>query len=158
MVFQCVYPQTGEVSTRFTSFFSDESIGDFFPAFKELIGTNNFEDVITQHIEAELVKIKHLNFIPTRGTQQTVRQTGPNTIFIRGLVTRADLKIVEHFATEEYVYNTNVTMEFFDLASGEVYYTRTLTGQVFDEKSKGEGIAVTHHPHSVETKSQFCSS
>ena len=140
-----IYSTEKEVATRFTDFFIGGASTDFHPSFTTMSSDADFSRDVTQWVQAALGSIPHLNFIPLdpslTGAAKVSTKVEPSTLFIRGLVTRGDIKKVAHFSTDEYVVSTNVTLEFFDLVSGEVFYTRTLTGQVFEEKPKGSALS-----------------
>ena len=138
------YASEVPVASRFTSFFMGGASTGFHPSFAALSEDTAFTEEATQWVQAALSAVPHLNFTPLgRGPAGGVKVSAkvePNTLFIRGLVSRADIKKVAHFSTDEYVFSTNVTLEFFDLVSGEVFYTRTLTGQVFKETPRGREL------------------
>lgn len=137
------FAQNNKISLRFTSFFVDEKIGDFDAYFIKIIKDPSFQSENATLIETELSKIVHFNLKKTWGQPLDASSKSKDeagTIYIRGMVTRADVKKVEHFTTDEYVFNTNVTIEIFDLVTGEVFYTRTLTGQVFEEHVKTKAM------------------
>ncbi len=129
-----------EVSARFTSFFMGGAQTDFDPAFNALRSNPEFALQAGDWAQAALAGVQRLNFIPLErgitGKTGISAKVDPGAIFIRGLVTRGDIKKVQHFSIDEFVFSVNATLEFFDLASGEVYYTRTLTGQAYLEKPK----------------------
>ena len=131
------------VECRFTSFFAEKS-SDFDPVFNRFTDSDDFKAFTSKWVEEAFIPIEHFNFKPlTQSISQIddiATKVEPNTLFIRGIVSRADVKKVEHFSTDEFVFSTNASIEFFDLVSGEVFYTRTLTGQVFVEKPKETGI------------------
>lgn len=133
------------VECRFTSFFIGGST-DFDPAFTAMSQSGDFSVEAEGWVQSALDSVPQLNFVPLdrsiSGLDEVSARVEPEVLFMRGLVTRADIKKVEKFATEEYVFSTNATLEFFDLVSGEVFYTRTLTGQFFTERAKGSEISM----------------
>lgn len=139
------YAEGEPVNTCFTSFFISETTADIHPAFSTLRDDPHFNEQVTLLTQSALSSLPNFNFIPLEQNQTEMAKiktkVEPNTIFIRGLITRADIKKVEHYSIDEYVFSTNATLEFFDLISGEVFYTRTLTGQIFQEKPKGKAFS-----------------
>ena len=128
------------VSTRFTDVFLATGGVGTHPAYTALARDPGFRREVNGWTQNALVAAGELNVIgrdlDAAGTGVTVK-VPPNTVFVRGLVSRADVKRVEHFSTDEYVVSTTAALEFFDLATGEVFYTRALTGQVFREAARG---------------------
>ena len=142
----CIVTGQGQekITSRFTSFYLGGSYSDFEPNFLKYMKSEKCKSELTAWIQNALSKVPQLSFIPTpqdaSGSQSFSVKTDPNTLFIRGVISRADFKKVQHFSIDEYVFSTNVTLEFFDLASGEVFYTRTLTGQGFHDKPRGKKL------------------
>lgn len=136
--------QDQKVTTRFTSFFMGGATADFHPAYARLLGDGLLEQEITQWTEQALAEIPHFNFQPLErrnlGLQRPETRVGPQVLFLRGLVTRADVKRVERWKTDVQVFITTVTLECFDLASGEVFYTRTLSGQAASETARNTAL------------------
>lgn len=140
-----------EVETRFTSFFMGGATADFHPAYSRLLEDGRLEQEITQWTEQALAEISHFNFQPLErhnfGLQRPETRVGPQMLFIRGLVSRADVKRVERWKTDVHVFITSVTLEFFDLASGEVFYTRTLSGQAVSETARNAALPAEKSRH-----------
>jgi len=132
-----------DVNTRFTDFFISASSSSLEATLQEYANTDAFRERASKWASAALESVPTLNHPPQdragmdEGIQRVVE---PNTLFIRGILSRADLKNVIHFASVEYVLSTSVTLEFFDLVSGKVFYTRSLTGQSFKEMPNGQQL------------------
>jgi len=136
-----VLSQETAIETRFSGFYMGGAAPDFHPDYRALIQDGRLEAEATRWAEEALTAVAHFNFTPLeRENLRLVKpdtKVGPNVIFIRGLVSRADIKTVERWKTDVHVFLVTVTLEFFDLASGEVFYTRTLAGQSPAETAKG---------------------
>lgn len=133
------------VKTHFTNFFMGGTQTDFDTAFNQLRTNEAFIAQAEGWTQAALAAVPQLNFQPLEKIGSAAGVTAkvePNTIFVRGLVSRGDVKRIQRFSIDEYVISLNMTLEFFDLASGEVYYTRTLTGQSYFEKAKNSAPSV----------------
>ncbi len=134
-----------EVCSYFTGFFIGSSSSEFDKTFNTLKNDPGFNDDLLKWTQDALGSIPQLNFraldLRTTRTGSDKIKTGPNTLFIRGFISRADIKEIESFSITEFVFTTTVTLEFFNLVTGEVFYTRSFSGQGPLEAAKATGLS-----------------
>lgn len=137
-----LHGQTRKIQTHFAGFYLGGAAKDFTPEFKKLATAKDFQAEAVGCVQNAFRAVPHFNFISLDSLAKSngVAKIEPHIVFVRGLITRADIKKVEHFQEDEYVISTNVTFEFFDIVTGEVFYTRTLTGQAYKEQQKGKAL------------------
>ena len=136
-----LHGQTRKVQTHFAGFYLGQA-KDFTAEFKKLAAAKDFQTEAAGWVQNGFRAVPHFNFISPDSLAKSngVAKIEPHVVFVRGLITRADIKKVEHFQEDEYVISTNVTFEFFDLVTGEIFYTRTLTGQIFKDQKKRQAL------------------
>lgn len=133
---------TQDIQTHFTGFYLGNELTDFDKTAVSLTKDAEFKEELIGWIDAAFKNTPGYNYLPQKLiTERHFNTVRPNTIFIRALLTRADIKKVEHFEVFEYVISTNVTFEFFNINSGEVFYTRSLTSQAFEEVAKNRTLS-----------------
>lgn len=140
-----LFSQGNSITTYFTSLYLGGSSSDFDPSFLKLCDNPDFKQKVISWINEDLSTISQLNFQP--GNTSSIDKN--NAIFLRAILSRADLQEVHHFSLKHYNFNTNVTFEFFDIITGNVFNSRTLTGQLVYEREK------THQITNVEREERY---
>lgn len=78
----------------------------------------------------------HDSFIENPATSVGSLGKAGNRIYLRGIVSRADIARNRYFGSEElWTFSVTVSLEFFDIQSGQVYYTRSITSRAPVETS-----------------------
>lgn len=133
------------ITTHFTNLYLGGSSSDFDPSFIKLCNKQDFQHKVISWINEDLNNISQLNF---QKNNQSVNKNS-NKLYVRAILSRADIQEIIHFSLKHYNFNTNITFEFFDIITGEIFNSRTLTAQLVYEREK------SHHITNVEKMENF---
>ncbi len=135
---------TEEVKSYFTGFYWGDSPSTFDESARAMGQEGGILFEMADWAQAALAKVPRINLVPldltTSRTGHDRPRPGASSVFIRGVVSRAELKDIEKLTLRDYLFSVTVSLEFFDVVSGEVYYTRALNGFAGLQAGKSEGL------------------
>ena len=123
------FPKT---SAYFTDFYVGDGTATYSPSFQELKKTILYDSLaywtsqfINEKTAFSCAVVDYRNL----SLEQATKLFAPDAVFIRGFVSRAEIRKISGAFLNRYVFTVTVSLEFFNLVTGTVFYTHTLSGE-----------------------------